>query len=615
MRLTCLIFLFCLIFANGQIFQKNILAYPPYYSNRTISRRLYNIQISLMTRGRYGYSFLAIKSEKNSTNFIIVSYLNRLGTLSYYRYHGDLTNCSLSPVQNETNFYGTFDNNWHPIGKRVNDIFSNVAFTTPLFLEYYSERFNFTAGFSFNKIPSNLHYNLLENSDQFLQAETNIKKFSELKDYFIGDSTRIESIHWAYFSVVLAFLIIIFILCLVFSQQQPLKSRGSSPAIACILHIILLFASISKLTLSFEELNQSRCVIDSLVEYPAILLIILISILNFARYLVILKSNQQKLIYLSSKETSDVLKLRWPFRLLKFTSHWVFNLVLIAVCYIFLLFLYIIILGSASFNCSILSLRDFYSGIIPYYIIIAFLVIFILIVFVFDIILSFDKIRNCELKYLWKEDGFYFRVETYVFGVFITIPYVILMSILAFSFLGQIDSQALYFFLVTMMYYLAFFYQVLFVLIVTIITFILKLFKKKNSDDALVKLMKNKETHDMIYDFSKSEFSVENVACYDDLQVFKKEKDQDRMFQLATRIYKAYLSGSESELEVNISSDICKKVKIEIDSGKVQPDLFVNVERQIITNLSDTFSRLIFTRAFIQWAASSDYLKDTVAHD
>lgn len=606
-----ILFSFLILFANSQIFKGNILFYVDYI-NTTGPEQPFLIQTYLMTRGRFGFSFYSINSYTNSTPLTFITQLNNNGTLSYYRYIGPLNNCSLlQPDKDYTTFYLTSDNNYYPIGKRINDIFSFIKFKGDLFTQYYSQNFNVSVGFSFNKLSTPQNFDILSNVDQLIQTQFYVQNLSQTYSITAPDSTRIESINWIYWSIELAFLVIIFILCLLFSKQQPLKSRGSTPAIACIIHIVLFLSTMSRLTMTIEDLERYRCIINAFVDFPIVILIVLISILNFARYLMILKANQRKLLFIKSK-SSETPKLRWPFKVLKIMSHWTFNIFVVIFSYFIITSVFLLILIIGLFDCPILQPNGLDINTYPYIVMIVIEVIIVFIVFIFDVILSFDNIKTCNLRALWKEDGFYFRIETYIFGGIFTVPYVVVIIILVTAnVIPDIPQQWLYFLLVTFCYYFAFFYQVLFILIVTIITTIIKLFKKKAHDDQLKKFMSKEETYTLLLEFAKSEFSVENIVCYDDIQAYKSITNPEERLQMAQKIFDTYLNGSDSELEVNISSDFCKKVKTLISTGNVDGNLLNDVERQIIANVSDTFSRFIFTSAYLNYTAKTEYLKKT----
>ena len=57
--------------------------------------------------------------------------------------------------------------------------------------------------------------------------------------------------------------------------------------------------------------------------------------------------------------------------------------------------------------------------------------------------------------------------------------------------------------------------------------------------------------------YAKTEYSIENILCYQEIQEYKKTKKE------AFKIYKKYFNGSESLMEVNVEKERCENFKKE----------------------------------------------------
>jgi hypothetical protein len=106
-------------------------------------------------------------------------------------------------------------------------------------------------------------------------------------------------------------------------------------------------------------------------------------------------------------------------------------------------------------------------------------------------------------------------------------------------------------------------------------------------------------------DFCNSEFSIENLSCYEDLLLFRDEQNFNKKKELFESIYYKYLNGSESELEVNIPggtksdlNNIFKSLDIIVDFD----DLVINkLIGDVKLNLIDTFSRFKQSKSYFNW--------------
>ena len=98
--------------------------------------------------------------------------------------------------------------------------------------------------------------------------------------------------------------------------------------------------------------------------------------------------------------------------------------------------------------------------------------------------------------------------------------------------------------------------------------------------------------------FARGEYSIENLACFRDICRYK-NADTNRKYQYAKAIIDRYLQ-EDSPLEVNVPTElICPGIIGRIERKEYDNDLFATLEREIKSNLYDTFSRYALTDDFI----------------
>jgi hypothetical protein len=106
-------------------------------------------------------------------------------------------------------------------------------------------------------------------------------------------------------------------------------------------------------------------------------------------------------------------------------------------------------------------------------------------------------------------------------------------------------------------------------------------------------------------DFCNSEFSIENLSCYEDLFLFQSETDLEKKKELFQIIFFKYFNGPNSELEVNIPAETksdLNNIFQKLDTIVVFDDLIINkLILDINLNLIDTFSRFKNTKSYLNW--------------
>jgi hypothetical protein len=391
--------------------------------------------------------------------------------------------------------------------------------------------------------------------------------------YSIQYENRLELLHPAIFFSVIPFYIIILILSIVFSRAKPLKLHGVIPILSAIYQLLNILLLMPQLFVDLETFTK-LCPLRLLVTIPAqVSLVTMIPIFQ-AKNLILWNLNSRKSIYVESKTEESKEKLRFTFRLLKFI-----NLPFVELIFSFFFAFLFILIGFILYAVPMGVPEPFVceeiKTAIHNYFQIAYMCVVIFIIFclfLLDMFFILKKIiRQKSLFILWKEDVFYLRFQIYIVGLLFTVPVFALIAITStvYSFLKTLpELDIIVAVLVSIGFFNLFATQTLFVLAVTIFKFffvrlrICCMFGGKtiNQQDFAYALMQkqNFELRNIFKTYAESEFSVENLICFEDIQQYKKLKTFVDKQRKATVIYHTYLNGDASELEINVVRKICK---------------------------------------------------------
>lgn len=200
--------------------------------------------LNAFTRGRYGLMYLGV-SNSNSTHkegFVLMGYVR--GQQIINRYIGGDNTTDLLPrlYQEKDNLLiNCTDQNEYPIGRYVNGIFFNCYLNKTLFIQKYGQRFWVTVGFSYLYVnspnsPTDFQWPLPASTPPTWEKQVfsyQIEEVGEgldLREAF----PRWETFHLSIYIISLCFYVFMGIITLCFMGQQPLKSRGMTPILACM---------------------------------------------------------------------------------------------------------------------------------------------------------------------------------------------------------------------------------------------------------------------------------------------------------------------------------------------------------------------------------------------
>ncbi len=131
--------------------------------------------------------------------------------------------------------------------------------------------------------------------------------------------------------------------------------------------------------------------------------------------------------------------------------------------------------------------------------------------------------------------------------------------------------------------------------------------KPSFSIDTVCDLLEHETTRNLLKEFCKSEFSVENVLCFEEIIRYQKLTSDEERFRLATSIFETFIEIG-SVLEVNIT----QRVREEVQRSLIPPtpqSLFDKVKDSVGTNLMDSYSRFCHSTAYLAYLSQGRVIK------
>jgi hypothetical protein len=386
------------------------------------------------------------------------------------------------------------------------------------------------------------------------------------------------------------FYIFLFVLCLAFSQQQPLKSRGFTPFMILIAFYSIVTSQLFFFSTTVEWRNNYFCYVVGLLDTSSLQISNFLMLFNFTRFVLITFLNNAK-FNLNKENTFKVLILKW----FHFLSSPLVSVVFIIGCLV--LFWSIVVLSAIPFEnggvCTSLQIAIFSNILIGFGFIALF---FTILVQCLDIGLNILQVLN-PYKYFFIHDPFYFRLES------VSVPLLFLFIILSNVLVSIVPTIRWITIVVnSISLYWVLFIQCIFVLSVTIYKSMFRFLKrpKIHSPSEFYECLNhpNLKLHFKI--FCKQEWSLENYLIWNDLQEWKKMKSGEKKREMAQEIYDTYLQVG-AHLEVNITRVAANEVKKDLENNSLTEDTFKGIIILIENNLSDTYSRFIRTKEYVSF--------------
>lgn len=88
------------------------------------------------------------------------------------------------------------------------------------------------------------------------------------------------------------------------------------------------------------------------------------------------------------------------------------------------------------------------------------------------------------------------------------------------------------------------------------------------------------------------------------MNIDDKKKKMSKMISL-------YLCGTSSELEVNIPLHISNEIIKKTAQNRFENEIFEELEKIILSNMTDTYMRLLTTKKYLQWKEHHQFMKES----
>ena len=584
------------------------------YPNSSALRNLDYLEVHL-EQGYFFVNIFGFSKHKNLSNSI--AYLAYFKSPNIVPNHPPYITC-YNYINNSYNSEFIFKPELRNLylGRELFKSFFNFRFNKNRTYNYldYTYTFFYTEKVNISKYKNISNLNNLTRNIRFYKVE-------EFKSYQIPQFNYLKFYHPVFPIIYFIFLIICFLISILFAllQRKPFHSRGIIPFIAIITSIILLLCQIPDIFINLEFLSNYHCYFFQYSNGLFTTLLVFLYPLSCLRYIILNNFNNKKLeIYNNYLKLSESFKtaskldlknlkqkrkkIPIGFKLIKFFSSNIFYIILLIIYIIIYQLTVTVIFLLFSFKCVdkpykltgiLFFLFKFLHGIIILIISLTWL-----LVLLYDIITNIKKIfcsKNIIKKFLL------YLFDTYLFRIEILIASLPILLFVIFTIVGLISPpfEITTAILNEVNLFLAHFITFLFPMIITFINEIRILINGRTKGEVIDKIMKDTFLSKEMGKFAKKEWSYENVACYNDIMKFKKEKNNLGKQYKATNIYYCYLNGKNSEFEINIDKKTCKKVLKELEKGgTLDVNLFEEVLKTLKINLADTYSRFRLTSEF-----------------
>ncbi|KAL9647058.1 hypothetical protein ABK040_016533 [Willaertia magna] len=439
-------------------------------------------------------------------------------------------------------------------------------------------------------------------------------------------------------SIYLSLIILIFILLLLYRKNPIIKSRYLTPYIGLTALFIdnlfsgiisnVIFQQTKTFSSSYDSTADIMSNISIIISAMMTLIAISLYLIESIRYLII------RYFYELMNDNPNEIEKKPILRVLSSKLIYILTSLIIG---IFIVIYFVIFVLLRRFN--VISGKAFSSVTsITFFILIILFSIAILFVYLIDIyfckkykqfsnefieMLKEDNLvvkdkkkinyKNNLLNFFIHNDTLLFRSEViiYFFGlIFFIISYCIgfyLLSTMENNNLqNRLSEIILAFDLIRSISWITLFGG----FIVTILTYkkIKSLINNKkisdtnNNEDELMNMLKRKELFSLFKQYAKQEFSIENVYAFIDFEKIKSVKsdnadDDNAVWNELERFKIKYLENNAT-MELNVSFDVKKEATRYLLERKEKDGFIDVIEKALLINLSDTYSRFIETDEF-----------------
>lgn len=544
----------CIIWENSYLYYKNET-----FQNQT---EYFNINFYKTPRkGEFGIGFSTSPSPQDM--FYLVYFSSN--ALYFYSNHSLLNQTFNETYFLDTSLYYAIDNIYY----------ANFMITRQ---KFESAKYIF-----FTEMENTTHLNFgLKTSPVY--DETSNSNENWCTPNYLGLPGRLFATWWFTYLLYILFSIILIIFCVNYREYQPLKSRGGVGPIVCVMSSIINITGdfIQTYFFNYEQYCSSNCFVSIYILYPSIIMMIPVTLFYYLKFIILVNVNAKKFKLVTSK-SNEFLSIFYKIllKLSAIESIVIFTIFLFIIYYSLCLLFY----GIFGFNCASIA----YDISRYLYLVISLPLFFIIIILsIGDLIQNYRLIIQCKLREFYLvTDPFYFRL------IFLISPLEIIIIIIWASPLNYTATFRNT--LVELGFAIAIANNSFLPLVFTMISYH---FKKKSHSSCIIEgFFRTDEIYLMFLNFSKNEWSMENVVCQKLIYEYKASKIGRK--KIINDINHKFLKGEEFEL--NIREERKKLLIHEIDqiqNDNYPNELFNELEKDLQINLSDILVRYMVTEEY-----------------
>jgi hypothetical protein len=436
------------------------------------------------------------------------------------------------------------------------------------------------------------------------------------RGYNVATPMRYEYLHPALYASTCLMYITALILCFMFRNYQPMKSRGITGSIICCFMLLdLNMSMIPKWILTLQQNQNFKCYYHFFTHTSVHITLMMVCLLHYLRYVILAYLNDRKTQIFQNNLQTTSRKIPRSIIFLKIFGYWWFQLILTIGIYIALGIWYICWLIPT--ECEVPPGWSIDVGGIATFTLIAMTGLMFMVILALDILslgIFFAKTRSLGKLWnrIWSQDHLWWRFEFIFIGVLILLPAMI-SNILIYIFhptqLAMLVTNSINF-------HAMWFFGCGFSLLITMWNFARSCctkskFTRDTSKNKIKDALMDKFVLKMFETFALSEFSVENIYFFKDYMEYKREPQKEKGLQIFNR----YLNGRSSELELNIPGPIVESVKDRVLLGEYFDALFDEIMTVVYSNLTDTYTRFVLTRDYKYYVRMSAALEHGIRLD
>jgi hypothetical protein len=406
-------------------------------------------------------------------------------------------------------------------------------------------------------------------------------------DCTIAQPDVIEALHVAPNVLFLLAYILLFILWVCFRNKQPLKSRGFVPMVS-----LLSLYSISSSQLFFQGADLEwrwnyYCYIEAILNLSMSQTVYLLSVINYARFVMIQSMNDRKVGVLENRHDSKSVVLYIQI------SNWITSPAInfcIAMCYLLFWIVFGILLNIPFNDYGKCAFYQYDALYIAHVIVAIFIFLIMLSCQLLDIVLSLMTRKFDIVHFFSTSDPYYFRIEMLnlpLLGIYFIVTTIVFLFYDITLAKMIINSIALFWLL---------FIQYTFALIVTISKWLFSFCvgEEDENQQELVTCLRSKKVRPWFIQFAKNEWSLENVFAWDEIDKYQRSTDDVERKEIAEYFYYTFLARNAA-FEINVDAKSVSEFQDKLRRGRADEQLFENILPTIYMNLNDTYFRFKVT--------------------